>query len=103
MSMKNVNIHAAKSQLSRLIADVLAGEEVVISKAGMPLVRLVPVASGEGPRPLGILAGAVMEADDCWAVDDDTEALLYNGAVDLSPATRVAEDVQPWYAKPPMP
>lgn len=75
--MKIVNIHAAKTQLSKLIAEVVAGEEVVISKAGTPLVRLVPVAASEGARKLGALAGAVVEASDCWNQDPSTEALFY--------------------------
>lgn len=98
--MKHVNIHAAKTHLSRLIADVLAGEEVIIAKAGTPLVRLVPVAQGEGPRLLGVLRGAVVERDDCWAPDHDTEALFYGGEVEPPPAKRVAEGTRAWYAKP---
>ena len=43
--MKTVNIHEAKTQLSRLIAEVVAGDEIVIAKAGKPLVRLVAVAA----------------------------------------------------------
>lgn len=89
--MKTVNIHAAKTQLSRLVADVLAGEEVVIAKAGVPLVRLVPVAATEGPRRLGVLAGAVVEAPNCWAPDGETEALFYGGVVEPPPVRRVAE------------
>lgn len=89
--MKIVNIHAAKTQLSRLIAEVLAGEEVVISKAGTPLVRLVPVASMGGPRPLGILAGQITESNDCWAPDPEMDALFYEGALDPAPVRRVAE------------
>ena len=41
--MREVNIHEAKTQLSRLLEAALAGEEVIIAKAGTPLVRLVPV------------------------------------------------------------
>ena len=41
-----VNIHDAKTHLSRLIQRVLAGEEIVIARAGKPVVRLVPVESG---------------------------------------------------------
>lgn len=88
--MKIVNIHAAKTQLSRLIADVVAGEEVVISKAGTPLVRLVPFAASAGPRPLGVLAGTVVETADCWESDADTEALFYGGALEPAPVRRVA-------------
>ncbi len=97
--MRIVNIHAAKTQLSRLIADVLAGEEVVIAKAGLPLVRLVPANSAEGPRVLGTLAGQVVESDDCWAPDTDTEALFYGGDVEPAPPARVAEGSPAWYAR----
>ncbi|MCA0376833.1 MAG: type II toxin-antitoxin system prevent-host-death family antitoxin [Gemmatimonadetes bacterium] len=89
--MKIVNIHAAKTQLSRLIADVVAGEEVVIAKAGTPLVRLVPVTAGDGPRRLGTLAGAVVESADCWEPDSEVEALFYGGSVEPTPARRAAE------------
>lgn len=90
--MKIVNIHAAKTQLSKLIAEVVAGEEVVISKAGTPLVRLVPVAASEGARKLGALAGAVVEAADCWDADPETEALFYRSIVEpVRPIRRVAE------------
>ncbi|MDX2193503.1 MAG: type II toxin-antitoxin system prevent-host-death family antitoxin [Gemmatimonadales bacterium] len=42
------NLHAAKTHLSRLVAQALRGETVIIGKAGTPLVRLVPVAHAEG-------------------------------------------------------
>jgi len=56
--MTQVNMHEAKTQLSRLVERALDGEEVVIARAGKPLVRIVPV--GDSPekqrrRPLGIL------------------------------------------------
>ena len=89
--MKIVNIHAAKTQLSRLIAEVIAGEEVVISKAGKPLVRLVPVAAVGGPRQLGALAGAVVEAADCWETDAGNESLFYASTLEPTPVRRVAE------------
>jgi len=57
--METVNIHAAKTQLSRLVDAAAAGQEVVIARAGRPVARLVPLA---GPvtkprRVLGALAG----------------------------------------------
>lgn len=97
--MKTVNIHAAKTQLSRLIAEALAGEEVVISKAGMPLVRLVPVDVATQPRQLGALAGQIVEADDCWAPDSELETLFYGEDVEPAPARRVAEPTPSWYAR----
>jgi len=50
--MKTVNVHDAKTHLSRLLRRVAAGEEVVIAKAGRPVARLVPVKAGR-PRVLG--------------------------------------------------
>jgi len=59
-----VNLHDAKTHLSRYVDQALAGEEVVIARAGKPLVRLMPVGSDPPPRRLGFLAGtARMEAD----------------------------------------
>ena len=51
-----LNIHAAKTHLSRLIEEVGEGEEIVIAKAGRPVARLVPI---EKPtkRKLGLLKG----------------------------------------------
>ena len=42
--MSTVNVHEAKTNLSRLLARVAAGEEIVIAKSGKPVARLVPVA-----------------------------------------------------------
>ena len=54
--MTTLNIHAAKTHLSRLIEDVAGGEEVVIAKAGKPVARLVPIGK-TGKRTLGVLKG----------------------------------------------
>ncbi|MFN2431825.1 MAG: type II toxin-antitoxin system Phd/YefM family antitoxin [Gemmatimonadota bacterium] len=50
----NVNVHEAKTHLSRLLRRVAAGEEVIISKAGTPIARLVAIGPQSGKRPLGI-------------------------------------------------
>jgi len=55
--MTTLNIHAAKTHLSRLIEDVAEGEEVVIAKAGKPVARLVPIGKAPGKRTLGMLKG----------------------------------------------
>mgnify|MGYP000134074609 CR=1 FL=1 len=53
-----VNIHEAKTHLSRLLEQVLAGEDVVIAKSGRPIARLVPI---QGPLPvLGDAHGQVV-------------------------------------------
>lgn len=51
--MKTVNIHEAKTQLSRLLKRVEAGEEVVVARAGKPVAKLVPV-SAKKPREPGL-------------------------------------------------
>ena len=57
--MKSVTVHKAKTTLSQLIAEVEAGEEIVIHRGRHPVVRLVPVdAAGRGRR-FGALAGRV--------------------------------------------
>lgn len=81
--MKTVNIQEAKTHLSRLVEEVAQGEEVVIAKAGKPMVRLVPVSSLAGPRPLGLLAGQVWETEDWWAPDPELEALFYGEDEDV--------------------
>ncbi|MBV9388894.1 MAG: type II toxin-antitoxin system Phd/YefM family antitoxin [Chroococcidiopsidaceae cyanobacterium CP_BM_ER_R8_30] len=62
--MHTTNIHEAKSNLSRLIEMVISGEEVIISKAGKPVVKLVPYLAETGPRPLGIWQGKVKISKD---------------------------------------
>lgn len=69
--MPTVNIHEAKAQLSRLIKAALEGEEVIIAKRGVPLVRLTVLASQRPERTLGFAKGLVAMADDFDAPLDD--------------------------------
>ena len=62
--MSVVNIHEAKTHLSRLVDKAVRGEEVVIARANRPLVRLVPVDEARPPRRLGTAAGRVKIARD---------------------------------------
>jgi len=62
--MRIVNIHAAKTQLSRLVEEAAKGEEIVIAKAGKPVARLVSLAEGRPKRRLGGLAGKVRIPED---------------------------------------
>jgi prevent-host-death family protein len=89
--MKTVNMHQAKTHLSRLVEEAVAGEEIVIARAGKPIVRLVAVSATEGPRTLGALAGQVIEHEDAWAPDRELEAAFYSGDVEPRPGRRVAE------------
>ncbi len=58
--MKTVNIHEAKTNLSALIAAVEAGEEVVISRANKPVVKLVAMESAQKKRQFGLHKGAAL-------------------------------------------
>ncbi len=62
--MRTVNIHAAKTHLSRLVEEAAAGEEIVIAKAGKPLARLCPLAEPKRKRVLGRLRGKLVVPDD---------------------------------------
>ncbi len=62
--MRTVNIHAAKTQLSRLVEAAARGEGFVIAKAGKPLVRVVAIEAPGERRRLGFLAGEVSAPAD---------------------------------------
>jgi len=62
--MKEVNIHEAKTHLSRLLRRVAAGEEILIANRGVPVARLVPAARRKAVRELGTDAGRVHISDD---------------------------------------
>jgi prevent-host-death family protein len=63
--MPTVNVHAAKSQLSRLLDAAVSGEEVIIAKAGKPMVWLVPIEAKKEERcKLGTLTGQFRVPDD---------------------------------------
>jgi prevent-host-death family protein len=62
--MRTINIHAAKTHLSRLVQEAAAGEEIVIAKAGRPIARLCPLAVPKPRRKLGILDGKIQLPDD---------------------------------------
>ena len=59
-----VNIHEAKTHLSRLLVRAAAGEDIVIAKAGQPIARLVAYEPRREPRQFGRLAGKIWIADD---------------------------------------
>jgi prevent-host-death family protein len=64
MSRESVNIHEAKTHLSKLVERAAAGSEIVIAKAGKPVARLVPLALVNRPRKLGVLKGKIKVPDD---------------------------------------
>ncbi len=75
-----VNVHEAKTHLSRLLDRAAAGEEIVIGRAGKPVARLVPL-DVRPPRIFGALAGQIWISDD---FDDPDEELtrLFEGSGD---------------------
>jgi prevent-host-death family protein len=62
--VKKVNTHEAKTQLSRLLRRVAAGEEITIANRGVPVARLVPVPPKKAQRVLGIFRGQLTVPDD---------------------------------------
>lgn len=62
--MVDVNIHEAKTHLSRLLARVKAGEEVVIARAGEPVAKLVPFVRASAKRTAGTERGLIEIAED---------------------------------------
>lgn len=78
------NMHQAKTQLSRLTELALAGEDVIIAKAGKPLVKLVPVEAVKTDRVPGTLRGKVkLPPDEVWFErDEEIERLFYDGPLE---------------------
>jgi prevent-host-death family protein len=69
-----VNIHEAKTHFSRLVEKALRGEEIIICRAGKPVLRLSPLSAAAGPRTPGLSRGSVVLGED---FDEPlTEALL---------------------------
>ena len=68
-----MNVHEAKTHLSRLLEAVEAGEDVVIARAGKPIARLVPATTRTRPRTPGAGRGQGWIADD---FDDTPEELI---------------------------
>ena len=64
--METVNIHEAKTHLSRLVEKAARGKSFIIARAGRPLVRVVPLDAPdeEKPKRLGFLAGKLKVPDD---------------------------------------
>ena len=71
---EQINIQAAKTQLSRLVAQVELGEEIVLARAGKPVARIVPLAASRPRRP-GAWAGRIWISENFDdPLDDETQA-----------------------------
>jgi len=77
--MKTVNIHQAKTQLSRLVDAAAKGEPFIIAKAGKPLVKVVPIDAPAAPKRLGFMRGAFTVPDDFDTMAQEEIEALFNG------------------------
>jgi prevent-host-death family protein len=78
-----INIHAAKSQFSKLVDRAAAGEEIVIARAGKPVARLVPLQNAQMPRRFGFLKGQIKIAEDFDApLPKEILDLFYEGPIE---------------------
>jgi prevent-host-death family protein len=62
--MKEINIYEAKTNLSKIINDVLEGEEVIIGRAGLPLVKIVPIGGKKKNRISGLFKNDIEFSKD---------------------------------------
>jgi len=85
-----VNIHAAKTNLSKLIAAAEAGEEVIVARNGKPAVKLTPVEppppkrvrkDGEAPSWFGMLKGQIWIAPGSEEPDEELTRVMEDGAI----------------------
>jgi prevent-host-death family protein len=76
--MRTVNIHEAKTHLSRLVDAAAKGEPFIIAKAGKPLVKVVPLDAPAAPRRLGFMRGQFTVPDDFDTMyQDEIEKMFY--------------------------
>ncbi len=74
-------MHEAKTHLSRLVERAVAGEDVVIAKAGKPIARLVPYTEERKPRVPGALRGKIWMAPDFDETDEELIDLFYDSEI----------------------
>ncbi|GAB5558549.1 MAG: hypothetical protein SynsKO_01960 [Synoicihabitans sp.] len=94
---KIINIQAAKTHLSRLVEEAAAGEEIIIAKAGKPMVKVIPYQPAKKPRTPGMFVGQGWESPDCWEPDEELiqsfyESSIFPAEVPESTENRVAEE-----------
>lgn len=77
--MVTVNIHEAKTQLSKLVDHAVKGEPFVIAKAGKPLVKVAALAAPAAPKRLGFLTGEIMTPEDFDTMGAVEIAALFGG------------------------
>ncbi len=70
------NIHDAKSNLSSLIASVLAGKDVIIAKAGKPIIKLIRYIPEKKQRTPGLFKGQTWISDDFTDENEEIEKMF---------------------------
>ncbi len=75
--MRTVNIHEAKTQLSKLVEQAVGGEAFVIAKAGNPLVKVAALDSPDAPQRIGFLAGEIAVPRDFDRMGEAEIAALF--------------------------
>jgi len=82
--MEQINIHAAKTQLSALIERAAAGEPFIIAKAGRPLVTVRPFEAAEPLPRIGFMKGQITVPDDFDRMYEEEIAAMFEGSHDNS-------------------
>ncbi|WP_308798251.1 type II toxin-antitoxin system Phd/YefM family antitoxin [Agromyces silvae] len=78
--MKTVNVHEAKTHLSRLIAETAEGDTIVIARAGKPVAKLSPIDAVERPvSRIGFMRGAGIVPDDFDRIDEEEIRVAFEG------------------------
>ncbi len=77
--MSLINVHAAKTHLSKLIERALAGENIVIARDNVPAVRLVPVEEAQPERVFGAWRGRATVTDSFFEPLSEAELHAWNG------------------------
>ena len=83
-----VNIHEAKTQLSRLLKKVEEGEEITIARAGVPVAKLIAIVPEKKKRPLGLDRGKIWMSPDFDAPDPELEKLFYDSPIFPEPKSQ---------------
>jgi prevent-host-death family protein len=75
--MTTINIHEAKTQLSKLVDQAVKGESFVIAKAGKPLVKVSALDAPAAPKRIGFLKGEISVPDDFNRMGESEIAALF--------------------------
>lgn len=79
--MQTINIHEAKTHLSRLVEEAAKGKEFIIAKAGKPMVKVIPLTAEDAPlkKRLGFMIGEISVPDDFDSMEASYVAGLFEG------------------------